>query len=89
MFIITLSFVIHLKRKTKAHTTADKFPETLSLLVSKLKSFFEKKSVLSQLGSESKIASVFAKLESKILGENLISSFAKGHVEANGEDKFN
>lgn len=33
--------------------------------------------------------SVFAKLESKILGENLIFKFTKGHVEANEEDKFN
>ena len=32
---------------------------------------------------------MFAKLESKILGENLISKFPKGHVEANEEDKFN
>lgn len=32
---------------------------------------------------------MFAKLESKILEENLISKFPKGHVEANEEDKFN
>lgn len=32
---------------------------------------------------------MFAKLESKILGENLISKFPKGHVEANEEGKFN
>lgn len=32
---------------------------------------------------------MFAKLESKILGENLISKFPKGHVEANEKDKFN
>lgn len=33
--------------------------------------------------------SIFAKLESKILGENLISKFLKGRVEANEKDKFN
>lgn len=32
---------------------------------------------------------MFAKMESKILGENLISKFPKGHVEANEEDKLN
>lgn len=32
---------------------------------------------------------MFAKLKSKILGENLISKFPKGHVEANEKDKFN
>lgn len=51
--------------------------------------FFEKKSVLFQLCSETKTTPVFAKLESKILGENLISKFPKGCVEANEEDKFN
>lgn len=45
--------------------------------------------MLSQLCSESKIVSMFAKLESKILGENLISKFPKGHGEANEKEKFN
>lgn len=45
--------------------------------------------MLFQLCSESKTMSMFAKLESEILGENLISEFPKGHVEANEEDKFN
>lgn len=55
----------------------------------KLEVILEKKSVLFQLCSESKTTSMFAKLESKILGENLISKFPKGHIEANEEDKFN
>lgn len=33
--------------------------------------------------------SVFDKLESKIIGANLISKFPKGHIEANEEDTFN
>ena len=45
--------------------------------------------MLFQLCSGSKTTPMFAKLESKILGENLISKFPKGHVEANEEDKFN
>ena len=86
---ITVSFVIHLNRKSKAYTTVDKFPEWLSFLISKLEVVFEKESVLFQLCSESKTTPMFAKMESKIVGENLISKFPKGHVEANEEDKLN
>lgn len=79
-FIFALSFVIYLKRKSSRVIIISCFKA--EVILKRNPCFFNFSQNLKQ-------CQMFAKLESKILGENLISKFPKGHVKANEEGKFN